>query len=151
METKPCGSNSCPVAVLYTITTTDLVLDNSSVTGNWTIRDPLAVDQPYTWVGLLDFVTPERGVTFSTSASFTYAGDCVDMSNDSMLGGSGQRSLSFSADHVLRCMGACPTGGTVLLTNEQGSTLAWTYDGLPNAEVSAVGGAKFNLGLTCAL
>ncbi len=148
-ETATCGQARCPVAVLYDMTTLDLQLGNAMIIGNWQIRDPLAIDQPYTWAGLLDVVTPERGVTFTTAASFTRAGDCVDVTLDSTLGGSGQKSLTCSAEGLSRCMGACPNVGTVNLTTEAGAIMSWSYDGTSGADVSSESGDTFPISLTC--
>jgi hypothetical protein len=148
-ETKPCGPTTCPVAVVYSVNTLDLQLGDASIVGNWTVRDPLALDLPYTWAGILQVVTPERGVFYSSTASFTHANDCVDLTVDSTLGGSGQRSLAVSAADVHRCMGQCPSSGSVSLTNQDGETLSWSYDGTSSADVTSSESTDFALGLTC--
>jgi len=147
-ETADCGQVRCPVAVIYDMTTLDLQLGSARIVGNWQIRDPLALDQPYTWAGLLDVITPQRGVTFTTAASFTRTDDCVDVTLDTTLGGSGQRSLTASVDGLNRCMGACPTAGSVAVTSEDGATMSWTYDGT-NAALVSTETSEFSLGLTC--
>jgi hypothetical protein len=148
-ETKACGAAECPVAVVYSVNTTDLHIGDASILGNWQVRDPLAPDQPYTWAGLLDVVTPERGVIFTSSASFTQTDDCVDLSIDSTVGGSGQRSLTSSASGVHRCMNACPTAGSVSVTTQDAEVMTWTYDGDVNAVVGSDVADDFPLGLTC--
>jgi len=148
-ETKPCGPTTCPVAVVYSVNTLDLQLGDASIVGNWTVRDPLALDLPYTWAGILEVVTPERGVFYSSTASFTHANSCVDLTVDSTLGGSGQRSLTVSAADVNRCMGQCPASGSVSLTNQDGEMMSWTYDGSSSADVASTANSDFVLGLTC--
>jgi len=148
-ETEPCGPALCPVAVVYSINTTDLRIGEASILGNWQVRDPLAPEHPYTWAGLLDVVTPERGVIFTSSASFTRTDDCVDVTIDSTVGGSGQRSLTSSATGVHRCMSSCPTAGAVTVTTQDSEIMTWTYDGGVNATVGSDVAEDFPLGLTC--
>lgn len=148
-EAKPCGVESCPVAVVYSVSTTDLHLGEAFIIGDWQVRDPLATGVPYTWAGLLDVVTPERGVIFTSSATFTQTDDCVDVSVDSTVGGSGQRSLTSSAQAVHRCMNECPTTGSVSVTTQDGEMLTWTYGGVSVTVGTDTGTDTFPLGLTC--
>jgi hypothetical protein len=148
-EVKPCGPASCPVAVVYSVNTTDLHIGAASIIGDWQVRDPLAAELPYTWAGLLDVVTPERGAVFTSSATFTRTDDCVDLSIDSTVGGSGQRSFTSSASGVHRCMNACPATGTVTIVTQDSETLTWSYDGGVSATVSSDVADDFLLGLTC--
>jgi hypothetical protein len=148
-ETQPCGPASCPVAVVYSVSTLDLHLGDTSIVGDWQVRDPLAVGAPYTWAGLLQVVTPERGVVFTSAATFTQTDDCVDASIDSTAGGSGQRSFTSSTQDLHRCMNACPTSGAVTVTTQDGEILTWTYDGDTGATVGSEGVTDFLVGLTC--
>jgi hypothetical protein len=148
-ESAPCGAAMCPVAVVYSVTTTDLRLGEASIVGDWQIHDPLAAGAPYTWAGLLQVVTPERGIVFTSSASFVQADDCVDLTIDSTAGGSGQRSFTSSATGVHRCMNACPTAGAMTVTTQDGDVVTWSYDGRATATVATEAETEFPIGFSC--
>ena len=148
-EAKACGPASCPVAVVYDVSTSGLALGAASIAGHWVVRDPLDIAQAFTWNGELDVTTAERALHVVTDASFMQDDDCVDLSFESTLSGAGERQVVASVAGMQRCMGLCATAGSVALTNADGATLTWLYDGGVSTTVNTESGLDFPIALMC--
>jgi hypothetical protein len=149
LETEACGAGQCLTAIVYTVDAGDLTVNQTTFSGTWQVRDPLALGAEHTWNGELDIEGPQRSVHATSSASFSVTGVCVTTSLDAEVTGSRGGSITVSADEVTRCLDACPIAGTVTVTGAAGGTLTWTYDGTGSAHVVTGGGASFDVALHC--
>jgi len=149
-EAVPCGPAQCPVALIYDIATSDLVVGGASVAGAWQVRDPLATGEASTWEGQTEIVGPGgRTVSMSSSASWLTDGECTTMSLNAEI----ERAVgttSVTTTGVTRCVDQCPQAGSVAISFALGSTLSWSYDGDTTATVTGPRGQVFEVTLLCA-
>jgi len=149
-ETTSCGPIECPTAVVYEVSTSNLTINDTTISGEWSVHDSLVLGVATPWDGELSISGGAGGwISTSTSAEWTVDGDCVTYSLDSQID-LGARSLSITADDVSRCMGECPTSGSVNVTGSAGGSLSWTYDGGGEATVQVGAEAEIEVTLACA-
>jgi hypothetical protein len=148
-DTTSCGPFECPTAVVYDVSTDGLTIGETTIAGEWTVHDSLALGVATTWDGELTISRGGASITSSSSAEWTVEGDCVTYSLDAEVD-LGARSLGITADDVTRCMGECPTTGSVNVSTAAGASLSWTYDGGGQATVQVGAGAEIEVTLACA-
>jgi hypothetical protein len=134
-------------AVVYDLSTTGLTIGQTSVTGSWQLRDPIAAG-PTTLTAAVTISRRGRSLSLDASASWTVSGECVTYSYDADWG-TAARSLSIEATDVTRCANACPASGTVTVSVARGTVLSWTYDGTAEVVVTGPRGGEHSITLAC--
>jgi len=118
------------------------------VTGQWTLDDPFAAGQPSSWDGQSEIHGPNRTISTSSSATFTWDGSCLSYDLDAEV----NRPLgtdTVTVRNVERCIGQCPASGDVSVIYALGATLSWSYTGDGTATVVGVRGNSFDIALPC--
>jgi hypothetical protein len=134
--------------IVYDLATEGLTVNQTTISGAWQVRDPLAAG-PSTWTGDLTISGPRGTLDSSSSASFEVVGACVTYSYEAEITGPRGRTLEVDADEVTRCLDSCPLSGSVTVTGAAGGTLSWTYDGTGSVTATGGAGASFELELRC--
>jgi hypothetical protein len=134
-------------AIVYNVSTTNLALGASTVSGSWQVRDPFSPSAPMSWDGQTQIVGPYGHVTnLRTTASWINDGVCTTLIElDGTYGLTG-----VTADNVHRCAGTCADTGSVSITF-LGATLSWTYNGNGTATVTGPRGREFVITLACSM
>jgi hypothetical protein len=135
--------------VVYAMSTADLAIGGSTLSGSWTVRDPAAAGAPSTWTGQTDITGPNgRAVAFASSAEWSFDGECASYSIEAQM----ERAVGTAnlvVDGVTRCLDQCPAAGSVEITNALGAILSWAYDGDATATVVGPRGRAFEVTLLC--
>jgi hypothetical protein len=134
-------------AVVYALSTDDLTVGETAISGSWEVRDPVAAGAATTLSGTLTIERGGRTLTYEAGASWTVSGECVTYSFDASVEAGG-RSLSVAGEGVERCVSACPAAGTVSVAAGAGGTLSWTFDASTSIAVTGPHG-EHQLTLVC--
>jgi hypothetical protein len=136
-------------ATVYTLSSADLVVGQTSIEGAWEVRDPIAEGEPTSLSGSVTVERNGRSATLSLDADWAATEECISYSLDAELAGS-VRALSVDANDVTHCAGACNSSGDVSVSLPGGGELAWSFG--ETSELTIVGplGRELSLSLTCA-
>jgi hypothetical protein len=134
-------------AVVYTLSTSDLVAGQTAISGTWTVRDPIGPGAT-TYSGSLQLSRGARTRTYATEASWTVSGQCVTYSIDASVNASG-RARQIVATGVTRCLDACPASGEVTVTTARAGEVSWSYDGSAEVLVTGPNGGQHAVTLAC--
>lgn len=158
-ETAPCGTNTCPTAVRFTLSTDYFRVGSrfgdrfAEIEGSWSLYDPLALGEATEWDSEFR-LSNHRGSSLSmfSRASWAVAGGCVNLDFDGELEIDRRADLqviSASAEGVVQCRNECPSAGSVRMAYGRGRILAWDYTGADTARVTGPRGRRFDVALPC--
>jgi hypothetical protein len=135
--------------VTYDFATDELFLNRVQLSGSWQVVADHE-NSSRTWEGSMTMIGPHgHEVQTSTSAAWSFDGDCVTYSASSELRGPFGGVRTVEVDEVTRCVGQCPSGGSVTVTFPNGATMSWQYGGDDTAVVTGPRGREFEVLLPC--
>jgi hypothetical protein len=137
-----------PLTLSYAFDTDGLTVGDRTIAGSWEVHHVFGA-APSTWSGDLTVTGPDGTSTASSNASFQVDGLCVTYSLDATVDSSSGNNLTVHADQVTRCLGACPTSGSVQVDGSAEGSFAWSYDGNPQVTATGSAAGSFDLDLRC--
>src|SRR5690606_7846985 len=131
----------CPTAVRFTLSTPYLRIGSrlgprfvELTDGVWDLHDPVAPGAPTTWVSEYAVRNHrDRSLAMRSRASWAVEGLCVALdleAEQEVQGREDLRVIATSARGVRRCVGECPSAGTVHIAYGRGEILSWSYTGM---------------------
>ncbi len=158
-ETRSCLAGECPTAVTYQLDPIDFSSGDNRFAGAFGLRDPVDPNERMSSTGVWTLETEAGGeLGLDTNASWLRTGLCVDMSWDATLTlneeareaiGTDVEILAARATDIRRCLGQCPSQGTLDIAYGQGEVLRVEYTGGATAQVTGPRGVGFEVDLPC--
>lgn len=160
LETAPCGLAQCPTAVRFTLSTPYLRIGSrlgprfiELTDAIWDLHDSVEPGVPTTWVSEYAVRNHrDRYLAMRSRASWAVDGLCVSLdleAEQEVQGRDDLRVIASSARGVRRCVGECPSAGTVRIAYGRGEILGWSYSGMDTALVTGPRGQRVEVALPC--